>query len=62
MNSIHGNEASGANASLFLHIFYCRENPDILKLLDNTIIIITPGLNQMVLTGLLLGKLFEKFL
>ncbi len=46
MNSIHGNEASGANASLILAYFFTAvENPDILKLLDNTIIIITPGLN-----------------
>ena len=46
MNSIHGNEASGANASLIIAYFFTAvENPNMLKLLDNTIIIITPGLN-----------------
>jgi len=44
--SIHGNEASGANASLLLAYYLAAaEGPEIEKLLDNTVILLDPSLN-----------------
>lgn len=44
--SIHGNEPSGVNASLPLaYLLAAGESPEIDKILDNTIVVITPGAN-----------------
>lgn len=46
MASIHGNEASGVNSILVsAYYFTACEDEEIKELLDNTIIILTPGLN-----------------
>lgn len=46
MMSIHGNEASGVNASLpFAYFFAAAQGPEIEALLDKTIITLVPGQN-----------------
>ena len=46
MMSIHGNEASGVNASLpFAYFFAAAQGPEIEALLDKTIITLIPGQN-----------------
>lgn len=45
-NSIHGNEPSGVNASLaFAYFFAAAEGAEIDDLLNNTVILLVPGLN-----------------
>lgn len=45
-HSIHGNEASAVNSSLATAYFFtASEDENILKLLDNTVILMVPGLN-----------------
>lgn len=44
--SIHGNEASGSNAALLVAYYLAAsDNPEILKILDNTVIIFYPSFN-----------------
>ncbi|MDO5443069.1 MAG: M14 family metallopeptidase [Bacteroidia bacterium] len=46
MASIHGNEASGVSAAVLLaYYFTATTDADIIKMLDNTVVLITPGLN-----------------
>lgn len=46
MASIHGNEASGVGAAINAAYYFTASNdPEVVKMLENTIIIITPGLN-----------------
>ncbi|MDR0422326.1 MAG: peptidase M14 [Proteiniphilum sp.] len=46
MYSIHGNEPSGVNSSLVLAYFFAAlEGAEIENLLDNVILVLTPGLN-----------------
>ena len=46
MGSIHGNEISGVTGLLPVAYYYTASNdPEVLKLLDETVIVITPGLN-----------------
>ncbi|NLX40604.1 MAG: peptidase M14 [Bacteroidales bacterium] len=46
MASIHGNEASGVNtAVLAAYYFAASDSPQIKEMLENTIVVITPGLN-----------------
>jgi len=46
MASIHGNEASGVNAVLpMAYYFAASEDPSVLELLKNSILVFTPGLN-----------------
>ena len=45
-NSIHGNETSGVNSSLVTAYFYAAStDKEVEKLLENTVLIIVPGLN-----------------
>lgn len=45
-NSIHGNESSGVNSSLVAAYFYAASlDEEIVKLLDNTVFVLIPGLN-----------------
>lgn len=46
MTSIHGNEASGVGAAINAAYYFTASNdPQVVKMLENTIVIITPGLN-----------------
>lgn len=46
MSSVHGNEASGMNASLATAYFFAASDDEtVKKILDQTVLIITPGLN-----------------
>lgn len=46
MGSIHGNEATGVAAALIqAYYFTASKDPEILKMLENTIVVITPGQN-----------------
>lgn len=46
INSIHGNEASGVNSTLATAYFFAAsEDPKVKEILDNTVILINPGLN-----------------
>ena len=46
INSIHGNEQSAVCASLAVAYFYvASEDPTVLDILDNTVLLITPGIN-----------------
>lgn len=46
MASMHGNESSGANSVLISsYLFAACDNKEIVDLLENTVVIITPGLN-----------------
>ena len=46
MASIHGNEASGVNAAVLLaYYFAATTDKDIVEMLDNTVVLVTPGLN-----------------
>lgn len=46
LHSIHGNEASGVNSSLVTAYFYAASQDEtVKKILDNTIIVLNPGLN-----------------
>lgn len=46
LNSIHGNEASGVNSSLVTAYFFAAsEDSNVEKMLENTVVVISPGLN-----------------
>ncbi len=46
MASIHGNEPSGASAAVLLAYYYAATtDEDIVRMLDNTVVLITPGQN-----------------
>ncbi|MBR4883485.1 MAG: peptidase M14, partial [Bacteroidales bacterium] len=46
LHSIHGNEASGVNSSLVTAYFYAASQDEtVKKILENTVIVINPGLN-----------------
>lgn len=46
MASIHGNEASGVNGAILLAYYLAaQQSEEFEKLLDNTVVLITPGLN-----------------
>lgn len=46
INSIHGNEASGVNSTLATAYFFAAsQDPKVEEILENTIILINPGLN-----------------
>ena len=46
MASVHGNETSGVNAAvLAAYFFAAADSPQIREMLENTIVVITPGLN-----------------
>lgn len=46
MGSIHGNEISGVTGLLPVAYYYTASNdPEVMKILDETVIVITPGLN-----------------
>lgn len=46
MASVHGNETSGVNAAMLAAYFFAAsDSPQIKEILENTIVVITPGLN-----------------